>query len=160
MWRAARFTSSYADPLTDSESEENFEDGLDFQEQDESISGIRRRLSDEVEVSRVGQALNQTLEADRDERVAPRDHFSPVQVRFPVNAPALRPPTDQVTQVNIQGGEPEQVVQGLVVGGGETQVCADNMPPIVSFESEDGVDEAGAHKEACSCFRRFVKQLS
>ena len=31
------------------------------------------------------------MEVERDE-VAPRDHFSPVQVRFPVNAPALRPP--------------------------------------------------------------------
>ena len=86
---------SHADPLTDSESEEdNFEDGLNFQDQEveENIEGIRRRLSDEVAVSRVGEALNQTLEADRDEEAPPRDHFSPVQVRFPVNAPALRPP--------------------------------------------------------------------
>ena len=93
LWRAARFTSSYADQLTDEESEEeNFEEGLDFQEQeDESISGIRRRLSEEASVSRVGEALNQTLGADRVD-TNPRDHFSPVQVRFPVNAPALRPP--------------------------------------------------------------------
>ena len=96
MWRAARFTSSYADPLTDSESEEdNFEDGLDFQNQEveEDIAGIRRRLSDEASVSRVGEALNQTLGADRVE-TGPREHFSPVQVRFPVNAPALRPPAE------------------------------------------------------------------
>ena len=88
---------SHADPLTDSESEEdNFEDGLNFQDQEveENIEGIRRRLSDEVAVSRVGEALNQTLEADRDEEAPPRDHFSPVQVRFPVNAPALRPPAE------------------------------------------------------------------
>ena len=93
MWRAARFTSSYADPSTDSDSEEeeNFEEGLDFQEQDESIAGIRRRLSEEASVSRVGEALNQTLGVDRVE-AAPREHFSPIQVRFPVNAPALRPP--------------------------------------------------------------------
>ena len=92
MWRAARFTSSYADPLTDDDEEDNFEEGLDFQEQsDEDIAGIRRRLSEEASVSRVGEALNQTLGADRVE-AAPRDHFSPVQVRFPVNAPALRPP--------------------------------------------------------------------
>ena len=45
---------------------------------------------DEAAVNRVGEALNQTLEADR--QVEPRDHFSPVQVRFPVNAPELRPP--------------------------------------------------------------------
>ena len=36
--------------------------------------------------------MNRTLEADR--QAAPRDHFSPVQVRFPVNAPSLRPPVD------------------------------------------------------------------
>ena len=79
MWRAARFTSSYADPLTDSESEDNFEDSLDFQNQgeEEDIAGIRRRLSDEASISRVGEALNQTLEADSDGNVA-RDHFSPV----------------------------------------------------------------------------------
>ena len=107
MWRAARFTKSYADPDT-SESEENFEDGLDFhdQEEEEDVAGIRRRMSDEAAVSRVGEALNQTLGADRDEEAAPRDHFSPVQVRFPVNAPALRPP-------------PEEVVEGHVVGGSD-----------------------------------------
>ena len=97
MWRAARFTSSYADPLTDeSESDENnFEDGLDFNNQgdgDESIEGIRRRVSEEAAVSRVGEALNQTLGPDINENATPRDHFSPIQVRFPVNAPALRPP--------------------------------------------------------------------
>ena len=92
LWRAARFTASYADPLTDESDEDNFEDGLDFQDQDESIAGIRRRLSDEAEVSRVGEVLNRTLGADRDEGATPQDHFSPVQVRFPVNAPPLRPP--------------------------------------------------------------------
>ena len=65
LWRAARFTSSYADPLTDSESEDNFEEGLDFNDQgeEENIEGIRRRLSDEASISRVGEALNQTLGA-------------------------------------------------------------------------------------------------
>ena len=92
MWRAARFTASYADPITDDESENEFEDGLNFDEGDEDIAGIRRRLSDEAVVSRVGKVLNQTLEANRDSQAEPRDHFSPVQVRFPVNAPALRPP--------------------------------------------------------------------
>ena len=80
LWRAARFTASYADPLTDESDEENFEDGLDFQEEvevEESIAGIRRRLSDEAAISRVGEALNQTLGADRDEEAVPREHFSP-----------------------------------------------------------------------------------
>ena len=90
LWRAARFTKSYADQSTDESEEDNFEDGLDFEDGDESIEGIRRRLSDEAVVNRVGEALNQTLEVDR--QAEPRDHFSPVQVRFPVNAPALRPP--------------------------------------------------------------------
>ena len=83
-------------------------------------------MSDEAAVSRVGEALNQTLGADRDEEATPRDHFSPVQVRFPVNAPAFRPPL-------------EEVVEGRVVGGSEGgAVKADNMlnPPIVDFDAE------------------------
>ena len=118
MWRAARFTSSYADPITSESEEEDLEEGLDFQDQEveEDIAGIRRRLSDEATVARVGEALNRTLGADRDEEAAPRDHFSPVQVRFPVNAPALRPPLE----------------------------AAVNMPDLVEFELEDGQDGAKA----------------
>ena len=125
MWRAARFTSSYADPLTESESEDDLEAGLDFQNHsggDEDIAGIRRRISDEAAVSRVGEALNQTLEPERG-GVAPRDHFSPVQVRFPVNAPALRPPP---------GEEAREIVQGQVAltgAGGD--------------DGSDGSDESG-----------------
>ena len=127
LWRAARFTSSYADPVT-SESEDDFEDGLDFQEHDDSIAGIRRRLSDEAVVSRVGEALNQTLEADRDEGAPPRDHFSPVQVRFPVNAPALRPPTEEVIKEHV------------VVGSDNPEVDADNMPNAVNFDQANTAD--------------------
>ena len=65
------------------------------------------------------------------------------------SAPRVRPDPEGGAQ-DEPPIEEEEVVQGIVVGGGETQVCADNMPPIVSFESEDGADEAGAHKEACS----------
>ena len=62
LWRAARFTGGYADQATDSidSEEENFEDGLDFENGDEDIAGIRRRLSDEAAVNRVGEALDQT----------------------------------------------------------------------------------------------------
>ena len=100
------------------------EEGLDFQDQDvdESIEGIRRRLSDEAVVNRVGEALNQTLEANRDETADPRDHFSPVQVRFPVNAAALRPPA----------------------GDNESELEDDNMPDSVDFEAENGQDGAKA----------------
>ena len=125
MWRAARFTSSYADPLTDDESDENdFEDGLDFNNQsgDEDIPGIRRRLSNEAEVARVGEALNQTLEPDRNE-TASREHFSPVQVRFPVNAPPLRPPVEDRS---------------------EADNMPDPIPPVVEFELENGQDGAKA----------------
>ena len=38
--------------------------------------------------------------ADRTE-AEPREHFSPIQVRFPVNAPALRPPTEDGGDVNM-----------------------------------------------------------
>ena len=45
----------------------------------------------------------------------PREHFSPVRVTFPVNAPPLRPPPDPPV-----------------------------MPPrVVNFEDENGEDEAG-----------------
>ena len=103
----------------DESEEENFEDGLDFQDQDEEdIAGIRRRLSNEAAVSRVGEALNQTLGADRDESAEPRDHFSPVQVRFPVNAPPLRPPPDTAAMPD--------------------------PPAVVEFDQEDGQDGAKA----------------
>ena len=135
MWRAARFTSSYADPLTSSESEEeNFEDGLDFnQGEEEDIAGIRRRLSNEASISRVGEALNQTLEPDRDESAAPRDHFSPVQVRFPVNAPALRPPL-------AAAEAPVEVVQGQVAEVPEREVNEGNMAGEVDYDAENGED--------------------
>ena len=58
-------------------------------------------MSNEAEVSRVGETLNQTLGADRDEGAAPREHFSPVQVRFPVNAAALRPPVTSTVEESI-----------------------------------------------------------
>ena len=111
LWRAARFTSSYAEQATDSESEDDFEDGLDFRNEggEEDIAGIRRRISDEAAVSRVGETLDQTLEPDRNENAAPRDHFSPVQVRFPVNAPALRPPPPEV-----EDGHQPPVVAAMV----------------------------------------------
>ena len=44
------------------------------------------------------------MEANRDEEAVPRDHFSPVQVRFPVNAPALRPPLESARG----GGDDEE----------------------------------------------------
>ena len=85
-------------------------------------------MSDEAAVARVGEALNQTLEAQRDEEAAPIDHFSPVQVRFPVNAPALRPPPTANMPAN---------------------------PPIVNFEDEDGNDDAQALQNACRNLERF-----
>ena len=61
------------------------------------------------------------MEADR--QVAPRDHFSPVQVRFPVNAPALRPPPPG------NGQEEAEVMAG---------------DELIEFESENGNDGAKA----------------
>ena len=128
-----------------SESEEdNFEEGLDFQDQDESIAGIRRRLSDEATVSRVGEALNRTLGADRDEEATPRDHFSPVQVRFPVNAPAFRPQHEEVVEGQVVGG-----AGNPKVGAGDNSVAAMPDPPaVVNFDVEDGADGATATTEA------------
>ena len=70
------------------------------------------------------EALNQTLSAERDE-VEPRDHFSPVQVRFPVNAPALRPPANN-------GSEPDD------------GSMPNDPPVVVEFDHEDGQDGAKA----------------
>ena len=86
-------------------------------------------MSDEAAVSRVGEALNQTLGPDINENATPRDHFSPVQVRFPVNAPALRP-----LPVNEPAGP---------------------VPIMPAFEDENGVDDAGALKEACTSLQRL-----
>ena len=111
--------------MTDESEEDNFEDGLDFENGggsgEEDISGIRRRLSAEAEVSRVGEALNRTLEADRDNEAAPREHFTPVQVRFPVNAPALRPAPAAEAAI---------------------------MPPVVEFDVENGLDGDKANEQA------------
>ena len=78
-------------------------------------------MSDEAAVNRVGEALNQTLEADR--QVPPRDHFSPVQVRFPVNAPPLRPPS---------------------------AAAAEEAVVMVDFDAENGVDGDKAQEHARS----------
>ena len=78
-------------------------------------------MSDEAAVNRVGEALNQTLEADR--QVPPRDHFSPVQVRFPVNAPPLRPPA---------------------------AAAAEEAVVMVDFDAENGVDGDKAQEHARS----------
>ena len=84
-------------------------------------------MSDEAEVSRVGETLNQTLGADRDEEAAPREHFSPVQVRFPVNAAALRPPvTPTAEESNSQVSELETSVT------------------MVDFDAENADDSASA----------------
>ena len=64
------------------------------------------------------------MSADRD-ATEPREHFSPVQVRFPVNAPALRPPTGQAP---------------------ETAEAAANMAGEDDFEAENGVDGAKAQE--------------
>ena len=94
LWRAARFTSTYKEDSSSSQIE-NFEDGLDFNQEDpEDLitidSEIRRRVT-EVGVEQIGQGIQEGLTPGRSERL-PVDHFSPVVVRFPVNAPELRPP--------------------------------------------------------------------
>ena len=143
LWRAARFTSSYADPITSESEEENFEEGLDFEDGEETIASIRRRLSNEAEVSRVGETLNQTLGADRDEGAAPREHFSPVQVRFPVNAAALRPPVtstveESITMVNFDAENAEDSASAM--DNLRSVHCPFNKSDIQGlFESKDGL---------------------
>ena len=98
-------------------------------------------MSDEAAVSRVGEALNQTLSADRDE-AAPRDHFSPVQVRFPVNAPELRPPAnDNASEDGSEGDnmpDPPAVVDFEVENGQDGDKAQDHARQIkVEFEAND-----------------------
>ena len=105
LWRSVRNqVTTYADASSSEESSENnFEDGLDFgngveDEYDESIAGIIRRDSIEREVNQAGEDLNNSLVPTRGE--GNREHFSPVQVRFPVNALPLRPPPDPPIMVD------------------------------------------------------------
>ena len=87
-------------PSSDSEDSENFEEGLDFHEEseDNTIESEKgRRLSESL----VNQAASVLQDSFRQDQVVENtnsvDHFSPVQVRFPVNAPALRPPPTMPT---------------------------------------------------------------
>ena len=85
---------------------------MNFEEEGESIQDIRRRLSNESAVNQVGRALDQTLNADR-EGAEPREHFSPVTVRFPVNAPPLRPPPPPVTMTNYDAEDGVDLADAL-----------------------------------------------
>ena len=73
--------------------EEDFEGGLNFEEEQdplETVETIRRRRSSESEVEQATRALS-SLGGTTSPRNPDREHFSPVQVRFPVAAPELRP---------------------------------------------------------------------
>ena len=99
--RLAKFTGTYKESSEESsEDDENFEDGLNFETEAndplETVEEIRRRSLEAAEVNSLGQALS-NLQTDQREGEG-QDHFSPVRVHFPVNAPALRPPVQE--QVN------------------------------------------------------------
>ena len=90
---------------SDSESEEDFEDGLDFdqrEDHDESVEGIRRRHSLENQVNATRDLLENSLVPDPTED-EPRNHFTPTRVQFPVNAPQFHPPDNMPNphQVNF-----------------------------------------------------------
>ena len=53
-------------------------------------------------MNQLEQALNNTLQVEREEDLEPNEYFSPVQVRFPVNAPELRPPPPPAIMVNFE----------------------------------------------------------
>ena len=63
---------------------------------------------------------------------------------------------------NLKTGDIEEpeVVEGHVVGGpGPSKVCQVNMPDppaAVNFEDENGVDDAGAFKDACAKLDRLI----
>ena len=95
----ARFAGSYREQSSSSE-EEDLEDGLNFdqvpeeeyEEQLESIDNIISRRSIDNQINEAAENLS-VLEADRDAAASPRTPpFTSPVVRFPVNAPALRPP--------------------------------------------------------------------
>ena len=94
MWSAAKKVVSYKEDST-SESvleEEDFGDGLDFADENpENKDSEEESESIEDQIDQVGQALEDNLQANQS-LSEPRDHFSPIRVTFPVNAPALRPP--------------------------------------------------------------------
>ena len=106
MWRAVRFTGTYKDDSSSAdEEEEDFGEGLDFaadDEEPETVEHIRRRLSSEAAVVQVASSLNETLQPEVDPLADPREHFSPVRVTFPVNAPPLRPPVSSPVMANFE----------------------------------------------------------
>ena len=97
------------------DSDEDFERGLNFeqgsepeQEEDplETVDTIRRRFSVDSQVNEAVNLLEQTLHAEVDNNAEPTDHFSPVRVTFPVNAPPLRPPPEVImTNYDEENGE-------------------------------------------------------
>ena len=84
------------EPTSESSDEDSSPDlnlNRESEEELESINVIQRRHSAESSVNEAQAALQNSFSGDQDSEVRnPIDHFSPVQVRFPVNAPALRPP--------------------------------------------------------------------
>ena len=83
------------DSDSESDAEEDFGDGLDFEEQDplETVDVIRRRRSLTSDIEETNEALSNLSDLNGSNvSRSSRDHFTPVRVRFPVNAPELRPP--------------------------------------------------------------------
>ena len=109
---------SYAEQSSEeSESEDDFQEGLNFNETGndnlelETVDNIRRRRSLDRDILQAGEALDASFVVQPTEGVS-REHFSPVQVRFPVNAPEFRPPimppTVNYDQANTDNGEKAQ----------------------------------------------------
>ena len=138
LWRSVRKVTSYKEDSTSEEEEEDFADGLDFEDpvQHEVADHLVRPWAHDDQVDQVGKALEDLHpEPEVDLARSPREHFSPVRVTFPVHAPALRPPP--IMPDNDGGGQDDA---------------------IVDFEEEDGRDDDRAMQDACRTLERFEWQ--
>ena len=94
--------------LSDSESDEEPELNLNQEPEEEleTVDNLKRRLSSESSLNETRAAFQNSFRGEQDVEVRePVDHFSPVQVRFPVNAPALRPPPSKMVAYDVENKE-------------------------------------------------------
>ena len=113
-----------------SSDKDDFEDGLDFNAQEEEEQEQEQdplETVDELIHQRSTEAVNQAFNSLTPNRsgAAPVEHFSPVRVTFPVNAPPLRPPP---------------------------------QPVMATFEEENGRDSANALQDACRTLQNYAWQ--
>ena len=98
LWRSVRDqVTTYKEDSSSEEDEVSFTEGLDFSGEEadplETVETIRRRRSSEADLNTATSAF-EGLGPVTPATSPTREFFTPVQVRFPVNAPEFRPPVE------------------------------------------------------------------